>query len=150
MIQTPCVGICSTVYGDMVCRGCKRFAYEVIAWNSYTSEQKNIVWLRLDHLLQQVLEPKVRVMDAELIQLSLKTHGIRFRSNRPAICLSWELLRHMKTDRDVSVFGFELKQEVELGKLVERIQQEYHALSEAWFEKNCIRALNLLNSNPCD
>ncbi|MEC9132488.1 MAG: DUF1289 domain-containing protein, partial [Pseudomonadota bacterium] len=21
---TPCVGICSTTYGDLVCRGCKR------------------------------------------------------------------------------------------------------------------------------
>ncbi|HET8706075.1 MAG TPA: DUF1289 domain-containing protein, partial [Pseudomonadales bacterium] len=144
MIQTPCVGICSTVYGDMVCRGCKRFAHEVIAWNSYTPEQKILVWHRLDHLLQQVLESKLRVTDATLIQQSLKTHGIRFRAERPAICLAWELLRHMKSDRDVSVFGFELKQAGEIAKLVERINQDFHRLSEAWFEKNCIRALTLV------
>ncbi|KAA0952431.1 DUF1289 domain-containing protein, partial [Pseudomonas sp. ANT_H14] len=23
-IKTPCVGLCSTVYGDLVCRGCNR------------------------------------------------------------------------------------------------------------------------------
>ncbi|HBZ99754.1 MAG TPA: DUF1289 domain-containing protein, partial [Pseudomonas sp.] len=23
-IKTPCIGLCSTVYGDVVCRGCKR------------------------------------------------------------------------------------------------------------------------------
>ena len=28
--RTPCVGICSTTYGDDVCRGCKRFSFEVI------------------------------------------------------------------------------------------------------------------------
>jgi hypothetical protein len=31
-IKTPCVGLCSTVYGDLVCRGCKRFHHEVINW----------------------------------------------------------------------------------------------------------------------
>ncbi|MCA4075779.1 DUF1289 domain-containing protein, partial [Pseudomonas kurunegalensis] len=31
-IKTPCVGLCSTVYGDTVCRGCKRFHHEVINW----------------------------------------------------------------------------------------------------------------------
>ncbi|MDC1160500.1 DUF1289 domain-containing protein, partial [Luminiphilus sp.] len=25
-IRTPCIGVCSTGVGDVVCRGCKRFA----------------------------------------------------------------------------------------------------------------------------
>ncbi|MEM9624509.1 MAG: DUF1289 domain-containing protein, partial [Pseudomonadota bacterium] len=33
--RTPCVGICSTTYGDLVCRGCKRFAHEIVQWNAY-------------------------------------------------------------------------------------------------------------------
>lgn len=127
----------------MVCRGCKRFAHEVIAWNGYTVEQKKLVWQRLDHLLLQVLEPKLRVSNAEVILVSLKSHGIRFRAERPPLCLAWDLLRQMKSERDVSVFGFELKEPIEIVKLVERIQQEYQVLSEAWFEKNCIRALTL-------
>jgi len=141
MVQTPCVGICSTVYGDMVCRGCKRFAYEVIAWNSYSADQKKLVWQRLDHLLLQVLEPKLRVIDEQLIVHSLKSHGIRFRAERPILCLAWEILRQMKSERDLSRFGFQLIQPQEIIKAVEQIQQEYHSLSEAWFEKNCIRAL---------
>ena len=31
--STPCLGICSTTYGDDVCKGCKRFVHEVISWN---------------------------------------------------------------------------------------------------------------------
>ena len=38
--RTPCVGICSTTYGDDVCRGCKRFIHEVINWNSFKPEEK--------------------------------------------------------------------------------------------------------------
>jgi predicted Fe-S protein YdhL (DUF1289 family) len=50
-IKTPCVGLCSTVYGDLVCRGCKRFHHEVIHWNGYDEEKKRAVWLRLEQLL---------------------------------------------------------------------------------------------------
>ena len=47
-IKTPCVGLCSTVYGDLVCRGCKRYHHEVIQWNGYNAEEKQAVWLRLE------------------------------------------------------------------------------------------------------
>ena len=39
--RTPCVGICSTTYGDEVCRGCKRFYFEVINWNKYDENEKD-------------------------------------------------------------------------------------------------------------
>ncbi len=28
--RTPCVGMCSTTYGDLVCRGCRRFSHEIV------------------------------------------------------------------------------------------------------------------------
>lgn len=38
-LRTPCIGICSTTsLGDRVCRGCKRYAAEVIDWNSCDEE----------------------------------------------------------------------------------------------------------------
>ena len=43
-IRTPCIGVCSTVFGDTVCRGCRRFSHEVVNWNAYTDEQKTIVY----------------------------------------------------------------------------------------------------------
>ena len=54
---TPCAGRCSTVFGDLVCRGCRRFNHEVIQWNTYTSEQRLVVWKRLDAQLDQILVP---------------------------------------------------------------------------------------------
>jgi len=40
--KTPCVGLCSTVFGDTVCRGCMRFVHEVIDWNKYNPEQNKL------------------------------------------------------------------------------------------------------------
>jgi predicted Fe-S protein YdhL (DUF1289 family) len=54
---TPCAGRCSTVFGDLVCRGCRRFNHEVIQWNTYTAEQRLAVWKRLDAQLDQILIP---------------------------------------------------------------------------------------------
>ena len=54
---TPCAGRCSTVFGDLVCRGCRRFNHEVIHWNTYTAEQRLMVWKRLDAQLDQILVP---------------------------------------------------------------------------------------------
>jgi predicted Fe-S protein YdhL (DUF1289 family) len=62
-IKTPCVGLCSTVYGDLVCRGCKRFHHEVIHWNGYNEDEKRAVWLRLEQLLSQVMAAKVEIFD---------------------------------------------------------------------------------------
>ncbi len=54
-VKTPCIGVCSTGIGDRVCRGCKRFAHEVIHWNSYSNEQKQLIEERLSQFLSQDL-----------------------------------------------------------------------------------------------
>lgn len=47
---SPCIGVCSTTYGDLICRGCYRFAHEVTEWNAYRGEQRAAVQQRLDQL----------------------------------------------------------------------------------------------------
>ena len=71
-IKTPCVGLCSTVYGDLVCRGCKRFHHEVINWNGYNEEEKRAVWLRLEQLLSLVMAAKLEVFDPQRLRLQLE------------------------------------------------------------------------------
>ena len=53
--RTPCVGICSTTYGDLVCRGCKRFSHEIVQWNGYDKDQQGLIWERLTNLRNEVL-----------------------------------------------------------------------------------------------
>ena len=44
-IRTPRIGVCSTGIGDAVCRGCKRFAHEVIDWNGYSRSKSGPLML---------------------------------------------------------------------------------------------------------
>ena len=51
--KTPCVGVCSTIYGDEVCRGCHRFYDEIIQWNGLDSNTKIKINSRLELLQAQ-------------------------------------------------------------------------------------------------
>jgi hypothetical protein len=62
--RTPCVGICSTTYGDLVCRGCKRFSHEIVQWNGYDKDQQGLIWERLANLRNEVLEHLLVRIDA--------------------------------------------------------------------------------------
>lgn len=45
---SPCVGYCSTTFGDDICKGCKRTWREVDNWNTMTMAEREVVWLRLE------------------------------------------------------------------------------------------------------
>ena len=61
--RTPCVGVCSTTYGDLVCRGCKRYAHEIVGWNGYSEDQRERVWTRLNALLKDSVRAHIDVVD---------------------------------------------------------------------------------------
>lgn len=64
--RTPCVGICSTTYGDLVCRGCRRFAHEIRDWNQYSGEQRTRIWARLNEVRAGATLAEVEVTDPDL------------------------------------------------------------------------------------
>ncbi len=76
---TPCAGRCSTVFGDSVCRGCRRFNHEVIQWNTYTSEQHRSVWQRLDAQLDQILVPMLPFADVQQVEAFVLSKRVRLR-----------------------------------------------------------------------
>ena len=69
--STPCLGICSTTFGDEVCKGCKRFAHEIVSWTKYSEEEREIVNNRLEEYAraqigeeeQHSLELKIMLKD---------------------------------------------------------------------------------------
>ena len=74
---TPCVGRCSTVFGDLVCRGCRRFNHEVIQWNTYTAEQRSMVWKRLDAQLDQILVPLLPQVNLRHVEGFIQSKHVR-------------------------------------------------------------------------
>ena len=90
--RTPCVGICSTTYGDLVCRGCKRFAHEIVQWNGYDELQQDAVRDRLQRVRDEVLSLLLVCHDEALLQNALSEAGLQDLDRMEA---QYQLLRFM-------------------------------------------------------
>ncbi|NHN78610.1 DUF1289 domain-containing protein [Azotobacter chroococcum] len=138
-IKTPCIGLCSTVYGDLVCRGCKRFHHEVVNWNQYTEEEKRAVWMRLEALLVQVVQVKLEVFDAQRLYRQLEQRQIRFVAEQSAYCWAYQLIvRGARAINQLEAYGIALLPEFrgwELPALRDAIDREFFLLSEAHYER---------------
>lgn len=138
-IKTPCVGLCSTVYGDLVCRGCKRFHHEVIGWNGYEEAQKQAVWQRLEVLLVQVMQAKLEVFDAQLLLTQLQQRQIRYVANQSPYCWAYQLIaRGARVISQIEAYGMVLMPEFRhssLPELRDAIDREFFLLSEAHYER---------------
>lgn len=75
MARSPCIGICSTTYGDLVCRGCKRFAHEVVGWNGYDEGQKSTVWQRLREMQAGSTLEIIEIVDHAALARELQADG---------------------------------------------------------------------------
>ena len=104
--STPCLGICSTTYGDNVCKGCKRFVHEVINWNKYATPEKELVNSRLESFKLTVLKDRFSIANAELLATRLNDQGINFNDSLDPMTWIFDLLRAAGSqDLDLSQFG---------------------------------------------
>tara|TARA_B110000438_G_scaffold213742_1_gene205997 strand:- start:108 stop:563 length:456 start_codon:yes stop_codon:yes gene_type:complete len=137
-VKTPCIGVCSTVFGDEVCRGCKRFQNEVIDWNSYQDSQKIAVLSRLESLKTQIMESKISIVNKKLLQNQLDTLDIKYVIDDNPFCWVFDLLRQASQSIDsLQDFGVVLQDGVEnnLFELKKVIESELFSLSEAHFQR---------------
>jgi predicted Fe-S protein YdhL (DUF1289 family) len=138
-IKTPCVGVCSTGIGDAVCRGCKRFAHEVIAWNSYTPEQKAIIDKRLGGFLSQCVSNKLRVTDKALLEWQLQVQQLSYPAHHDEYCWVYSLIKAGASQiDDTGAYGFDVDlafRGMPLAQLRELIDREFYILSQAHYER---------------
>ena len=138
-IKTPCVGLCSTVYGDLVCRGCKRFHHEVVNWNLYGDDEKRAVWKRLEALLAQVMMAKLEVFDPLRLRSQLEQRQIRFNAEQSPYCWAYQLIaRGSRLIQNLEAYGVALLPEFRgwgLPDLRDAIDREFFLLSEAHYER---------------
>ena len=138
-VKTPCIGVCSTGIGDSVCRGCKRFAHEVIDWNSYTIEQKRVVDTRLSDFLSQCIGNKLRVTDKALLGWQLQVQQISYVLDHDEYCWVYSLLKAGAGQiGNTQGFGFEVDlrfRDMTLTALRDSIDQEFFILSQAHYDR---------------
>ena len=138
-VKTPCIGVCSTGIGDRVCRGCKRFAHEVINWNGYSNEEKRLIDQRLGDFLSRVTRSKLQVLDTSLLEQQLKAQQVRYPSHQDAYCWAYALLKAGAGQiSEPADYGLQIDaefRELPLTELRQAIDDEFFILSEAYYER---------------
>lgn len=127
-IDTPCIGICSTIYGDNLCRGCKRTYQEVIDWNIYSEDAKSDIMSRLWLQIVNACCDKIQVLDESILAEQCKKYNIRFSQQQDSRCWAFYLLRegHSKI-RSIEKYGIKILapyDEMSLRDLYQRIDQQ--------------------------
>lgn len=137
--KTPCIGVCSTGIGDSVCRGCKRFAHEVIGWNGYFDHEREAILTRLEQLLTQVVSERLVVEDERHLKQQLERHRLRSLYPSNALCEAYEAMRRFGSQLpDLQVIGCRALSPWDRVSVVELrrvIDDDFYRLSCAHFER---------------
>ena len=142
--STPCIGICSTTFGDDVCKGCKRFSYEITNWGKFSNDERAVVNSRLEQFKVNILEEKFTITDSNLFESKMNEFSINFNSSLEPLTWIFDLLRaSSNNDLILSDFGVEILPKfsnLSLVDLRDLINEEMLQLSEAHFYKFFDRA----------
>ena len=136
-VRTPCIGVCSTGIGDNVCRGCKRFAHEVIDWNAYSEEQRRIIAERREGYLVNAVRSQLEIIDQNLLLTQLRHQQIRFNEDENPYCWVFELLRagasQINDPSDYGLVRTPVSRGVPLVDVRRKIDEDFYALSQAYY-----------------
>jgi predicted Fe-S protein YdhL (DUF1289 family) len=138
-VKTPCIGVCSTGIGDRVCRGCKRFAHEVIDWNSYNNQQKTLIDQRLTDFLSRCVANKLQVAEPALLERQLQAQMIDYPSHKDHYCWAYCLLKaggnQIGNPLDYGLLIDAEFRDLPLKQLRLIIDDEFFILSDAYYER---------------
>ena len=132
---SPCIGVCSTTYGDLVCRGCNRFAHEVVEWNGYDGDQRDVIWRRLDELRDGAVAGFLS--DDQVVQLcaaaaSVKLGEFAVTGDRSR---AYEVLRRLALRR-LPLPWRKPQERASARELLMGIDREFHGRSLAVYERS--------------
>jgi uncharacterized protein len=140
--RTPCVGICTTTYGDLVCRGCKRFAHEIVQWNAFEDDQRSAVWRRLLTLRAGAVMAVLEIRDEALLRAAARRLGLDAADQDPYNVL-YETLRRLQWRESVpglDTLGVQARPGQEgaagIDAWLAHIDQEYWERSVADYERS--------------
>ena len=134
--STPCLGICSTTFGDEVCKDCKRFAHEIVSWTKYSPEEREIINLRLEQFKIQILKRRFKIIDADLFASKLDEKAINFNHSLDPLTWIFDLFRAAGSQPiNLTDFGIENLVSYDPKTIKDEINDELRELSEVHFER---------------
>ena len=130
--STPCLGICSTTFGDEVCKGCKRFAHEIVSWTKYSEQEREIVNDRIEKFKIIILQNRFKIVDSNLLATKLQEKAINYNHSLDPLTWIFDLFRAAGSQSfDLSEYGIKELVNFEPKTIKDEINDELLELSEA-------------------
>jgi hypothetical protein len=111
----------------------------VIAWNSYSQEERRAVLQRIDVLLGQIVARWLVIDDVELLGKQMQAQQINFDSARYPVSWVVELLKAGASQINTpEQYGLQLTEQgvgKNLRELRDAIEKEFYELSTAHYER---------------
>ena len=134
---TPCLGICSTTYGDDVCKGCKRFVHEIINWPKYSMDERAVINDRLEKFKIIILKDRFKIQDRDLFSFKLKENAINYNNSLDPLTWIFDLFRASGSQElDLAQFGISQLQNFNPKTIKDELNKELLELSEAHHQRN--------------
>ena len=134
--STPCLGICSTTFGDEVCKGCKRFAHEIVSWTKYSLEEREIINERLEKFKIKILQGRFEIIDPNLLANKLEEKAINFNQSLDPITWIFDLFRAAGSQEfNLNNYGIKSLNYFNPKTIKDEINDELLELSEAHHER---------------
>ncbi|MCY3641603.1 MAG: DUF1289 domain-containing protein [Gammaproteobacteria bacterium] len=135
--RSPCIGVCSTTYGDLICRGCYRFAHEVAQWNGYEPTQQTVVLERLASLRAGAVSRHLSPIHIDQLVRQAASVKLRRTGGRSAPETAYEVLRRLSVWRRPLPWATEDEDApIQAHVLLGRIDKDIWQRSEAHYERN--------------
>lgn len=134
---SPCIGLCSTVYGDDICRGCKRSSDEVIIWNQMDEPIKIEALSRIDQLVTEEMFRFFEIQDEDLLHQQIDHFDIWLHPNQPLLSKAFTLFLKCRDHlKNVESCGLKLKTPatLSLNQLIDQIDEAIYAKALEHFE----------------
>ena len=143
-ISTPCIGVCSTIYGDDICRGCHRNFNEIIKWNQLSQDGRLTIQKRLDNLQDKFTQKYFKITNINFLIKALIDFKINHQNSDNNLNLVYKLIKKAQNKIDAKnlhQYGITLKNETDkekrlsLNQILTEIDESIYKESETNFNK---------------
>lgn len=142
--SAPCIGFCSTTYGDPVCRGCYRSLHEVLNWVHLSAEEKQSFYDNIGALAEEQLNKLLYVINPELLEKWLEDLPVYCESGHKR-SLAYDILQALQQGLNVVTASDGACQP--RGKI--HIRDLYRSVDQSVYKARCEQVANNERSQ-CD
>ncbi|PVZ71972.1 DUF1289 domain-containing protein [Pelagibaculum spongiae] len=93
IVESPCIGRCSTTYGGDECRGCFRTVEQIRDWFQLPNDQLIEIQKQRFLKIETIAAEHAQVDDLDALERALEKYHVRYYADAPALVQVVDILR---------------------------------------------------------